>query len=1588
MNLVPFEFVSSINEELLKHKSYLIYIRQYFPYTLTERVASKPYLTLADKKWIVFQLLHAYYQLAEVNEYHGDINFDNILITTNMSVYLADCGKYKPTSFNLDDFTTINNWYSNEYNENKPIYFAPEKIIEKQTEKVNNSVNVFKQMDIFSLGVVIGQLFLENTFFTRVNLLNYKNKGQYNDKDFESKLEKINMNYNEGKDTEDTNLIDLLRQMLEINPQQRPAINKCLKVYCNKICPMPIPRCILHMNCYFNLQYPQGDIIVATLSKYWNQIYSLCYINYKEWNKEHEQIPILKGKLHYKILKVINSNSIFEKKMAEFPFIINENGTLDDPGKIKFDNTTEEALSSENECMRTAKESGYIFLKFIFYALQNIKYESTIIIALEMMYHLSKELSSNIKVEFVIPHIVSLFSSEKTIIKIYALNCLFELLKTISFKDLKLQLIDSAYFRSYIFTKIVDNFHSNCLLRKYFLSYLDKIVLFQMKFLQCFIYNQVGVEDKTSTSSNDKEEKKETEEIEEIDEKEETNEKGNVAKRKLKEKELIALYYKETDDDTEECFYAQLKHAVIDLYIIDNETGNYDKEALIEFIKVLPKTAMVFTPSKQNELQQLIFKIIEDCYNRDDSFVSVITEVIKIIPQLAFIENNSFAEKFLNDRLKYENENEIYNVQALRSASQFVFKLKKFNIDSYIPIFTSVIRLIKHPNYQIRQETKMIFKEIIRRYEGNNLKRVQKEVTSYIKEMFPDSSIEKFTLNNEFIETIFNSKMFCPRPYYDLFTEGVTNIFKVDAYPIALPLKYKNTSLNPKDENDGKYKQKSLQNNNASLVNKQIVLTLPLKDRQKEFSFIRTYIFNNYIKGLFYEHSNEVKEIDFSSNDKLHVNVINDINYLNKSMIKGDDHIITEDMIECLNAYHFDQTTLDNIKTLSQIEKKTKHKKIEGYLISFCSVRDVQLFSYFEEQFNLKAYPACVIDDETNKLPYCLIKFVISVVYKQLSKTQQYDNYYYIMKIKLLPFYRIQDLIYEQIMKYIQIKEHQNKDGKNYVAEGKEYFQKLCDALNQDKKISLDSFLFSQLDEDYSDTPNLLKLKYYLYSLNIKPGYQILMDNYNNNTNIISESNILLSTYMSTLQQSSSISTIKNNNYNKLDSYLDRYNSQTFTSKEQTWDKAKAIYCLDIADNSDSIIRLLKIPSYTISNVTLNRSNNYNIFVSVTQKGKIYMHYISDNLYTTSIIQEPNKLMNSLSIREHQITKLKRNNITLVSPKESKHVCNDIILAANESNIHLLDLTNGNVTICKNTNETNNRLITCISPQINNEYDLLLLANHDCSLSFLDLNSKSIVETCNYYNNNHGYVTSIVHQDNTNALLATSSGSLLEYDYRLNMIVNSYSFLNKDDKKIPYQIDGILSFEPPRYFYNKNLNEQHFNPNHKYCFVYVNEPEFDMCLWDTNTWEHKLFFTNKTYSSFSVSKKEGKCLFNKKYSYYGTSLDLTDLVNQIKKNQLVIKNDPNDTNDMIKPIKHKVNCVCLPYITKGNYNIPCLITGGNNEIRCWNFEKKSNVIIQSKTIMKNEYEVNDLIMLDNLLNNKKLLVSAHENGSLTLFSNI
>ena len=153
-------------------ESYLsgMIFRQYFEYSLKERIYLNPYLTEIEKIWITFQLLYALNNLNELNLVHGDLNPENILLTSNLSVYISDIASYKPACINIDDIAGYTYYFgSNDNTSLKGFYLAPERLVEK-----NNNSNNYQtiEMDVFSLGVIIAELFIEKNIFTFSSMLN------------------------------------------------------------------------------------------------------------------------------------------------------------------------------------------------------------------------------------------------------------------------------------------------------------------------------------------------------------------------------------------------------------------------------------------------------------------------------------------------------------------------------------------------------------------------------------------------------------------------------------------------------------------------------------------------------------------------------------------------------------------------------------------------------------------------------------------------------------------------------------------------------------------------------------------------------------------------------------------------------------------------------------------------------------------------------------------------------------------------------------------------------------------------------------------------------------------------------------------------------------------------------------------------------------------------------------------------------------------------------------------------------------------------------------------------------------------------
>ncbi|KAI5081544.1 hypothetical protein GOP47_0002147 [Adiantum capillus-veneris] len=153
-------------------------LRQYFFSNLHDRISTRPFLRAIEKKWIAFQLLLSVKQSHERGICHGDIKCENVLVTSWNWLYLADYASFKPTFLPVDNPADFSFFFDT--GGRRRCYVAPERFFEPGGDTGNVQSGVLTPaMDIFSVGCVIAELFMEGqALFDLSQLLAYR-RGQY-----------------------------------------------------------------------------------------------------------------------------------------------------------------------------------------------------------------------------------------------------------------------------------------------------------------------------------------------------------------------------------------------------------------------------------------------------------------------------------------------------------------------------------------------------------------------------------------------------------------------------------------------------------------------------------------------------------------------------------------------------------------------------------------------------------------------------------------------------------------------------------------------------------------------------------------------------------------------------------------------------------------------------------------------------------------------------------------------------------------------------------------------------------------------------------------------------------------------------------------------------------------------------------------------------------------------------------------------------------------------------------------------------------------------------------------------------------------
>ncbi len=216
-NCLPFQKVT------LSDKAALLF-RQFVKDSLYDRISTRPFLSLLEKKWLAFQLLCGLNQCHKLGVCHGDIKSENVMVTSWNWILLTDFASFKPTYLPEDNPADFSYFFDT--SRRRTCSIAPERFVESSWRNEDPSSldltasevkkgDITPAMDIFSAGCVIAELFTEGTPpFDLSQLLSYRT-GEYNPSIV---LQKI----------EDLHIRDLVRHMIQRDPASRSTAEEYL----------------------------------------------------------------------------------------------------------------------------------------------------------------------------------------------------------------------------------------------------------------------------------------------------------------------------------------------------------------------------------------------------------------------------------------------------------------------------------------------------------------------------------------------------------------------------------------------------------------------------------------------------------------------------------------------------------------------------------------------------------------------------------------------------------------------------------------------------------------------------------------------------------------------------------------------------------------------------------------------------------------------------------------------------------------------------------------------------------------------------------------------------------------------------------------------------------------------------------------------------------------------------------------------------------------------------------------------------------------------------------------------------------------
>ncbi|TPX59254.1 hypothetical protein PhCBS80983_g02602 [Powellomyces hirtus] len=352
--------------------------------------------------------------------YHGDIKTENVLVTSWNWAYLIDFSSFKPTYLPEDNPGDFSFFFDT--SSRRVCYLAPERFYAPgETLFSDNDGQLRPSMDIFSLGCTIAELFLEGTpLFSLSQLLRYRS-GEYNPI---PELDKI----------EDVHIKSLLKHMIQLDPSKRESAEDYLVAWRGAAfpesfysflhhyfasltdlamtTPVPASPVTISANPISRTVMPASDAKIDRIYQDFARISSSIGALEEDHDLHESPEPTSGIRL-----------SLRETVRTEVPSASILKLTVNIPNFPSDLSNMKRRAEATDGCL--------LFSAIVCSALRNVFYPSSKIHALDLLLALGIHLSDEVRLDRLVPYVMSLVDDTNSVVRANAVKTLTQLLSMV-----------------------------------------------------------------------------------------------------------------------------------------------------------------------------------------------------------------------------------------------------------------------------------------------------------------------------------------------------------------------------------------------------------------------------------------------------------------------------------------------------------------------------------------------------------------------------------------------------------------------------------------------------------------------------------------------------------------------------------------------------------------------------------------------------------------------------------------------------------------------------------------------------------------------------------------------------------------------------------------------------------------------------------------------------------------------------------------------------------------------------------------------------------------------------------------------------